>query len=219
MAIPQFQRTITVAAWIGLLALSSLLNSAVAQPRIATLNLKKIFDSYCKTKQANALLQDQGADADKVLKGWLDDYQKANADYKKLIEGANDQAVSADERTKRKGAAEAKVVEITSLEKSINQFKQEATTRIEEQKRRMREKILIELREKIDAKAKSRNYTFVFDTGAEGTTLTPFLLFTDGKNDLTAELIAEINLNAPPGILDAPGTPGSSVTTPPQLDP
>lgn len=218
MAISQFPRKITAAVWIGLLALSALSNSSVAQTRIATLNLKKVFDSYYKTKQADALLQDQGADADKVLKGWLDDYQTANAEYKKLIEGANDQAVSSDERAKRKNLAEAKVIEINSLEKSINQFKQEATTRIEEQKRRMREKILTELREKIDAKAKARNYALVLDTAAEGTTFTPFLLYTDAKNDLTDELIAEINQNAPPGILDAPGTPSSPITTPPQLD-
>ncbi|MDA1274854.1 MAG: OmpH family outer membrane protein [Verrucomicrobia bacterium] len=204
--------------WIVLIAIVGVSSSSLAQVKIATLNLKKVFDSYYKTKQADALLQDQGADADKVLKGWLDDYQKANAEYKKLIEGANDQAVSADERAKRKKAAEAKVVEISSFEKSINQFKKEATTRIDEQKRRMREKILTELREKINEKAIAGGYTHVLDTGAEGTTLTPILLYTDGKNDLTEELIAKINENAPPGILNSGAGATSPVTNPPELD-
>ena len=101
---------------MALAAICLLPFASMAQPKIATLNLKKVFDSYYKTKQADALLQDQGADADKVLKGWLDDYQKANTEYKKLIEGANDQVVYAEERAKRKKAAEAKVVEISSLE-------------------------------------------------------------------------------------------------------
>jgi outer membrane protein len=204
--------------WMALAAICLLPVASMAQPKIATLNLKKVFDSYYKTKQADALLQDQGADADKVLKGWLDDYQKANTEYKKLIEGANDQVVSAEERAKRKKAAEAKVVEISSLEKSITQFKKEATTRIEEQKRRMREKILAELREKIDAKAKARNYTHVLDTGAEGNTFTPILLYAETENDLTEELITEINQSAPAGFLESLKDSKAPVNTPPDLD-
>src|SRR6185503_11122549 len=72
------------------------------QPKIGTVDLKKVFDGYYRTKQCDVLLQNSGADADKVLAGMLDEYKKGQQEYNKLIESANDQAVSADEREKRK---------------------------------------------------------------------------------------------------------------------
>src|SRR5688572_492761 len=77
-----------------------------AQPRIATVDLRKVFEGYFKTQQADTQLRERGADAEKQYKGMLDDYQKANEEYKKLVESANDQAVSSEERDKRKKAAE-----------------------------------------------------------------------------------------------------------------
>src|SRR5215468_1956304 len=91
--------------------------AAQTPPKIATVDLRKIFEGYFKTKQADAQLRERGADAEKQYKGMLDDYSKANEDYKKLVESANDQAVSSDEREKRKKSAEAKVLELNEIEK------------------------------------------------------------------------------------------------------
>src|SRR5215218_2281703 len=83
-------------------------SAAQAQPKIATVDLRKIFEGYYKTKQADAQLRDRGTDAEKQYSGMLEDYKKANEEYKKLIESANDQAVAAEEREKRKKSAESK---------------------------------------------------------------------------------------------------------------
>ena len=92
---------------------------AQAAPKIAIIDLKKVFDGYYKTKQADTQLKERAAESEKVLKGMIEDYQKANEDYRKLIDGANDQAVSADERDKRKKNAETKLLEIQEIEKSV----------------------------------------------------------------------------------------------------
>src|SRR5689334_5290644 len=81
--------------------------AAQAQAKIATVDLRKIFEGYYKTKQADAQLRDRGTEAEKQYSSMLEDYKKANEDYKKLVESANDQAVSAEERDKRKKSAEA----------------------------------------------------------------------------------------------------------------
>src|SRR4051812_29836929 len=46
------------------------------QIRIATVDMKRVFDSYYKTKQAEAQIKDRAGDSDKVYKGMVDDYQK-----------------------------------------------------------------------------------------------------------------------------------------------
>lgn len=197
----------------------TLVCSAQAQQKIATIDLKKVFEGYFKTKQADSLLQEHGAEAEKVLKGWLDDYSKANEDYKKLIEGANDQAVSADERDKRKKSAESKFAELSELQKSINQFRNEAKTRIDEQKTRLREKILAELRDAINAKAKLRGFSLVLDvSGLSANNGTQFLLYTDGQNDVSDEVLSELNAKAPPGALTTAPKEETPAVSQPKID-
>ena len=91
-----------------------------AQPKIGTVDLQKVFEGYFKKKQADALIQDNAVEADKVIRGMEDEYKKLNDEYRKLVEGANDQAVSADEREKRKKSGDAKLLELKDIEKNKN---------------------------------------------------------------------------------------------------
>ena len=176
--------------------------TAQAQPKIATVDLRKIFEGYYKTKQADAQLRERGTDAEKQYKGMLEDYQKANEEYKKLVESANDQAVSSEEREKRKKSAENKVTELNEIEKTLAQFKREKQATFEEQKKRMRDQIVREIREQINNKARAEGFTFVLDSSAESINQAPFILFTNGQNDLTDGILSQMNLAAPPGSLD-----------------
>jgi outer membrane protein len=176
---------------------------AQAQPKIATVDMRKIFEGYYKTKQADAQLRERGSDAEKQYKSMLDDYQKANEDYKKLVESANDQAVSSEEREKRKKSAETKVLELNEIEKTLTQFKREKQSTFDEQKRRMRDQIVREIREQINNKARAGGFSMVLDSSAESINQVPFLLFTNGQNDLTDEILSQMNIAAPPGSLDA----------------
>jgi outer membrane protein len=103
----------------GLLAsvLASVMVHAQSGPKFAIVDMKKAFDSYYKTKQAEGQIKDRAADSDKVYKGMIEDYKKANEDYKKLVEQSNDQALAGDERDKRKKSAETKLIELQEIEK------------------------------------------------------------------------------------------------------
>src|SRR5881409_10452 len=170
---------------------------ASAQGKIAIVDLRKVFDEYHKTKTADARLKDQAADLDKERKAMMDQYQKATDDYKAALDGANDQAVSADEQEKRKKTAESKLLDIKKLEQDINQFDRQARTTLEEEQRKLRDKILVEIRNVINTKAKSTGYSLVLDTAAESFNKTPVVMYSNGENDLTTEVLRELNANAP----------------------
>jgi Skp family chaperone for outer membrane proteins len=163
-------------------------------------------------------LRDRAAEAEKQYKGWLDDYQKANEEYRKLVESANDQAVSSEEREKRKKSAESKLLELNELEKTLAQFKRETHARFEEQRRRMRDQIVREIRDLINSRARTAGFTLVLDTSAESINAAPFILYSAGNQDLTEELLKQLNANAPPGVLDVPSKE-SSLTLPDQSKP
>jgi outer membrane protein len=181
----------------GLLLVTLLSGSAFAQTRIGTVDLRKVFDGYWKTKQADAALKDRAADMDKSHKEMLDGWRKAKEDYAKLLSDANDQAVSAEERERRKRTAETKLRDMKETEENIGQFERQARTTLDEQKRRMRDNILGEIRTVLNARAKQAGFTLVIDTAAETINSTPVILYTAGENDLTDQVLSQLNAAAP----------------------
>src|SRR6266496_5102334 len=120
----------------ALLAALFLTTALQAESKIAIIDLTRVFEKYWKTKQANAQLDEQKADITKRKKGMLDDYQKANDEYKKLLESANDQAASSDEREKRKNAAEKKLMEINEIQQTATLFQRNSDENLAIQFRR-----------------------------------------------------------------------------------
>jgi Skp family chaperone for outer membrane proteins len=182
----------------GLLLAGLLSSNGWAQGRIATIDLRKTFDGYWKTKQADASLKDRAADMEKEHKNMIDDWKKAKEDYQNLLSDANNQAISSDERDKRKKSAEDKLKYIKDTEDTIQQYERQARNTLDEQRRRMRDNILTEIRNVLNAKAKSSGFSLVVDTAAETAAGTPIILFTDNSNDLTDLVLSQLNAGAPP---------------------
>jgi outer membrane protein len=188
----------TIQVLLAVLLLALLSWPAHAQTKIATIDLRKVFDDYYKTKAADGKLKEQAGDLSKESKAYMDQYQKGTEDYKKLLDEANNQAVSAEEREKRKKAAETKLLEIKELEQTMRQFDTTSRTTLQEQRRQMRERILKEIRVVVDLKAKAAGVNLVIDSAAESVNETPVVLFNTGENDLTAAVLDQLNATAPP---------------------
>ena len=167
------------------LLLTTLAVPAFGQVRTATIDLRKVFDNYWKRKEADAQLKERTKEMDKDMKGLIDDYKKLKDDYQKLQSSATDVAVAADERDKRKKAADAKLLEIRESEQNIENFKRQAQATVEEQMRRMRDRILGEIKTAVNAKAKTAGYGMVLDSSAGSDNGTPVLIFSNGENDIT----------------------------------
>jgi Skp family chaperone for outer membrane proteins len=181
----------------GLLLIAMLSSSAWAQGRVATVDLRKVFDGYWKTKKADATLKDRAADMEKEHKGMLDDWKKAKDDYQTLLGDANNQALSPDEREKRKKSAEDKLKQIKETEETIQQYERQARTTLDEQKKRMRDSLVEEIRAALNGMAKSSGYSLVLDTAAESINGTPIVIYSNGENDVTDNLLRQMNATAP----------------------
>lgn len=182
-----------------LLALAATVLAAAAQTplKVATIDLRKVFDGYYKTKQADGGLKEEAAGLEKTAKGMLEDYKKSNDEYKKLVESANDQAVSAEERAKRDKTAKEKLLEIRQLEQQVQAFQRQSEATLLEKRRRMRDNLLREIREAIVTKARSGGFNLVLDTAADSVNQTPVFLLADTGADLTDDMIKELNAAAP----------------------
>ena len=189
-------RSLLILACVGYMALT--LPVAAAELRIATVDLKKVFEDYYKTRLADAAIKEEAGGLDKDRKALIEDHTKAMDDYKKALDEANNQAISSDEREKRKKEAEGKLIKINDLRQTVEQFDRTAKQNLDEKLRMTREKILAEIKNTIATKSKAGNFTLVLDSStAEPAGRPPVVLYTNGDNDLTGAVLEQLNANAP----------------------
>jgi Skp family chaperone for outer membrane proteins len=193
-------------ALAGLLALPA--PAQPPQPRIAIVDLRKVFENYHEKVDAEAAIKLNADALEKDFKGMVTAFDKLNEDYNKLISAANDQSVSAEERDKRKNAALAKLDEIGAAKRALQSYQGKANTELEDQKKRLRDKILGQIRTVIDAKAKAAGYTLVLDSTADSLSQAPVVLYTNGDNDLTDKVLETLNAASPAAVAAPPAGGG-----------
>jgi outer membrane protein len=173
--------------------------SAAAQTKIATVDMKKIFNAYWKTKQATTALENRKADLRKELKEQADGLEKAQTDYKQLLDQSNDQAISADEREKRKESAAVKAREINKSKMDLDQYQRQAEAQ------------LAEIEKAVSDKAQAGGYTLVLNSAASELIT---VVYFDPKTDITEAVITQLNAGAPIDLSKpAGGVPLNNIST------
>ncbi|MBO4795955.1 MAG: OmpH family outer membrane protein [Verrucomicrobia bacterium] len=170
--------------------------------KIATINLRKVFDGYFKTKQADIQIKELAAGYDAESKKYQDEYKKLTDDYSVAYAKIDDPTITEEVKAQRRAAAEDLRVEIKKMETMITQFERSARTALSEQQRRYRKNIMEEITELVAKRAKSEQYSMVFDVGADSADRSRILLYTDGQYDLTEDILKQLNANAPADILE-----------------
>jgi outer membrane protein len=183
--------------WLAALLLLSLLaGSASAQTKIATIDLKKVFENYWKKKQAEASLKEQGADKEREFNNLRTEYNKMNDDYQSLESSANDNTISLEERDKRKRAASDKLKQLRDQAALVEQYRNQSAAVLKETGERMTKNILKEIQNVVAGKAKAAGFTLVVDTAAEGLS-GPVVLYSNNENDMTDAVLLQLNATAP----------------------
>ncbi len=136
-----------------------------------------------------------------------DTLQKATDEYQQLLEQANDQAISADERTRRQQTAADKLKQLESRRAAIDQYDRTAQATLNDQKLQMREKILAAIQDAVNTVAKAGGYTVVIDKSAQAASLTSVLIYSAPEIDLTADVLKQLNAGAPIDMTPASSAP------------
>jgi len=190
-------KRLTSKTFLGLLLLCFAATAWGQGTRIATVDLTKVFDKYWRTKQAQELLNERKTDLEKDFNNMVLEYKTTQTNYQKLLDDATNPALSSEEKDRRKKAAEEKLKQLKDSEEQIKTYKSQAGVTIEQQGQRLRDNILTEIRNALNVKAKSAGYTLVFDTSAESAKGIPILPYVSRENDLTEDLIDQLNAGQP----------------------
>ncbi|MEI7535515.1 MAG: OmpH family outer membrane protein [Verrucomicrobiae bacterium] len=166
--------------------------SASAETKVASVDMKKLFNGYYKTKLAQASLETRKTELRKEIKDMADGLEKSQAAYKQLLDQASDPAISNDERTKRKQATADKAKEIGNSRAAIEQFQRQAEAQLADQSQRMSANLVGEIQKAVAEKAKAGGYSFVMNSAS-----VEVVVFASTDNDLTATVLAQLNAGAP----------------------
>lgn len=174
------------------LLLAAVTFSANAQTKLATVDMKKIFNSYYKTKQATAALESRKTDLRKEIKSMTDDLEKAQTEYKQLLDQSNDQAIAPDEREKRKESATTKAKDINAAKVNLEQFQRQAEAQLADQSQRMSGNLVTLIQQAVADKAKAGGYSMVLNSAT-----TEVVVYSDSSTDITDAVLAQLNAGAP----------------------
>lgn len=182
--------------------------SAEAQSKVASVDMKKLFNGSWRFKQSSTILEDRKMSHRKELKSMSDELDKVSKEYKQLLEQANDPLISADEREKRKTAASTKSKDVNNAKVALEQYQRTAESNLVELEQRLSTNLIADIQKKVSAKAKAGGYSAVINTAA-----TEVVVYADPAGDLTEAVLKDLNADAPADWLKTTGA------LPPSLKP
>ena len=183
----------TVVSILALAAFSSTIYSQESL-KIATVDMSKTFESYWKTTLSNKQIKERETDFNKIEQGMVDDIKLIQEEYSRLVQSAQDPANAASKREEDSKQARLKAAANDRSLRSLTEYRQNKQRTMGEMRARLSKARVDEIKEIISAKAKQGSYDLVVNSAQNDAAL---VLYTVGKNDLTKEVIEELNKEAP----------------------
>ena len=186
----RINRYLFVLAVLGLCAAGP---ARALDEKIAFIDLDKVFNEYYKTKLADKQLKEQAKDFNEEREGLLAEYEDLQGVFNTAREDAQNTALSEEVRNSKRNEAEEKLIELREFENKIRNFDTSRKKQLEDQSRRMRKRIVEEIRQNIQTFARNQGYDAVLDSSGESFNGVPMIVYHDEKLDITAEMIDLIN--------------------------
>ena len=178
--------------------------------KVGTVDMSRAFKEYNKTKDAEAKINEAKNSAKKEYDERADAYKKALDEINNLNKQLDSNALSAEAKSAKAKERDDKITNIKNMEREINDFRQTRERQLQEQALRMREGIVKEITEVVNARVKSQNLDLVFDKSGMSLNGVPLLLYSRENTDFTNDVITELNK---PGRVSTVSTEKTTTTT------
>ncbi len=174
----------------------SFASSALADIKVGTIDMKLVFDSYSKTKEAEGKINEAREQAKKELDERLGVFNKAQEDARKLNEEANKPELTEKAKSEKAKVLNEKLQALGTLQREIQEFQQTRERQLSEQSVRSRNALLEDINKVIADKIKGAGYDLVIDKSGQSLNAVVVLVYSKDSFDFTADIIAEINKGA-----------------------
>jgi outer membrane protein len=183
---------------LPLLVIAIAFGSATASAqnlKIGTVDMKKVFESYYKTKDAEAKINEARNNAKKELEDRMDIARKTLDEVKKLDEEINKPELSKDAKEQKAKTRSEKAAELQNMDREIREFQQSREKQLQEQSVRMRAGIVDDINAVVSARVKAENYDLVFDKSGPSLNGVPIVLSSRDGYEFTDAVVTALNKN------------------------
>ena len=170
------------------------LNAATA---IGVISLEKVYNGYWRTDVENKKLKTKQEEALDRIKKLEESLRKEGTVLGNMIKAMQDPRLAAAERSNRQQQVQTKQKELQQMQDAIQGFRERTRKDLELDMRKEREQIMEEIQQIVSTEAKKRKLNLVLDEAARSAAIAPIVIFTDGENDLTEEVLRQLNLSDP----------------------
>jgi outer membrane protein len=163
--------------------------------RIGTVDMKKVFESYYKTKDAESKINEARNNAKKELEERMDQAKKVLEEVKKLDEDVARPELGKEAKDQKGKIRSEKAAELQTMDREIREFQSSREKQLQEQSVRMRGGIVDEINKVVGDKVKADGYDVVFDRSGPSLNGVPVILYAKDSYDFTPDVITALNKN------------------------
>jgi outer membrane protein len=167
--------------------------SAQAQLKVGTIDMKQVFDSYYKTKDAEAKINESRAQAQKELAERLDTFNKAQEQARKLNDEAGKAELSEKAKAEKVKALNEKLQELGVMQREVQEFQQTRERQLSEQSVRSRNSLVEEINKVVSDAVKASGFDLVFDKSGQSLNAVNLLVHSKDSFDFTADVVSKLN--------------------------
>ena len=182
--------------YVILTLLAAVLGSASASAqniKVGTVDMKKIFESYYKTKEAEAKINEARNNAKKELEDRMDVAKKTLDEVKKLDEEISKPELSKEAKEQKAKSRSEKATELQNMDREIREFQQSREKQLQEQSVRMRAGIVDDINKIVAERVKAENFDLVVDKSGPSLNGVPIVLFARESYDFTDAVVTALN--------------------------
>lgn len=184
------KKTLILSLFAASLALS---NQASAEINIGTVDMKKVFENYKKTKDAESRISEMRNKYKKELDERMEKLKGMKDEIDKLTEETKKAELSVEKRQDKAKKRDEIAGEANNLWKDVQQSQQEKEKQLADHSVRMRNGIVEEIKKVIEKNVATKGYDLVFDKSGPSLNGVNIVLHSKDAWDFTKDVIDELN--------------------------
>ena len=163
-----------------------------AAPRLATVDLDKVFTAHPKTQAAEAELKKAEEAIEAEMEKVVAEGRALEEEVARLREAARSPMLTDEARAKRRAEAEDKLTELQEFQLRARRMQETKLKQLREKLMASRQGIVDELLKEVAAFAKEEGFDLVFDRSGMTMNMIPMAIYASPDLDVTERLIKRL---------------------------
>ncbi len=171
--------------------------SHAQNPKIATVDMQKLFREYYRTARSQERFSVEYAKIQKKVGERRGALQRKQFVLASIMEQLRKGGLDEEQKAGKQSEARMLDQELKMMGAEVQRFSAQERQKVDRLKASSMMGIMQEIRQKVVAHAKKQGYDFVFDRSGKNTNQVTFFIYLKDAKDITALMLKELNKSAP----------------------